>query len=367
MLRLFCGALTVWALVMGAGCGGGVGTAADADRAAVRGLDRSDAFVRERGGRGADTPGSDAVRGGIAAEVSPVGGGDGFLVNREDLSALLAEASGGQVLAEVVLGRLLEERARAAGIDVGEAELAREREIVLESIAPEARAGVGEDEAERLLRAVRERRGLGPERFEGLIRRQAMLRALVADEVVVGDRQVRLAWELRYGLRAEVRLITTATREAMADAVGRVRAGEGFSVVARSASTDASAVSGGFIDPISGVDSAVPEGVRREAMRLVERAREAGVRGGSVAGSLGLEDRLSGVIRLETGFGVLLLDGVVEPEGVPLAEAREELERLMVRRQERLLMERLARDLLDGVRIRPREAALRWSWSARER
>ena len=96
------------------------------------------------------------------------------VVTWDRLRPVLAELAGSQALEEVLLDAMLEDRARERGIAPDEAAIAREEETL--------RGYLDRDpaRADRLLSEVRARQGLGPARWRALLRRNAILRAMVA-------------------------------------------------------------------------------------------------------------------------------------------------------------------------------------------
>jgi hypothetical protein len=75
---------------------------------------------------------------------------------------------------------------------------------------------------------------------------------------------------------------------------------------------------------------------------------------------------LSPVVALERGYGLFLVEGVDPASGPGLEEARDEIARELRRRQERLLMDELARSLIDSARVTVFDPSLDWSWRAGE-
>src|SRR5690606_18565950 len=110
----------------------------------------------------------------------------GTSVSWERVQPLLAEAAGGFVLEEIALEMMLEAEMRQHGLSLTDAMLERERLLIREAMAADDAARTP-DEVQRLLDGVRRRRGLGEQRYEALVRRSAMLRALVQDRVSVDE------------------------------------------------------------------------------------------------------------------------------------------------------------------------------------
>lgn len=263
------------------------------------------------------------------------------------LRPALAEAAGGIVLEEAVLDRLLAREAERVGVAITPADINRERGLVLESFVQGGLAST-RDEASRLLASIRRARGLGESRYAALLRRNAILRALVAPRVAVTPDAVDQAFMYRFGERYRARLIVVPSLAAATEAVRRLERGEDFSALAAEASIDASAARGGVLEPISPADPAYPVAVR-SALRALSP-------GG-----------ISAPIAVDQGYAVLRLDAVLPAFSPPpdRAEAEPMLEREVRLQQERLLMNQLARSLLDSARLTVLDRALDDAWRAR--
>lgn len=304
------------------------------DQRVTRGLDRTDASLARQE--------PVATR---RVEDRPAVLIDGAALAWDDIRPALAEAAGATVISELVLDRALARECAANGIRVSEADLERERGLLDQGLEAEARGG---SSGEGALSRVLARRGLGPARFAALLRRNAMMRALVAPQVVLSPSAVEQAYRLRFGEQRRVRLIITRTLAEAEAAAARVRAGESFAAVAAEASTDPSADRGGWIDPVSAEDESYPLALRRAAMETPEAG-------------------LSAPFLLEGGAGLLRTEAVIparEPAG-GFESVRAELERDVRTRQERLLMNSLARRLLAAAQVNVLDPALAWSWDRR--
>ncbi|MEM1424282.1 MAG: peptidylprolyl isomerase, partial [Planctomycetota bacterium] len=306
-------------VVLLAGCaGGGTGGGEDTEFGfATRGLRESDRRVESDDGR--------------AGRVALYVNGNG--VAWDDVHARMAERAGGAVLREVVLETLLEERCRATGIAITEGDLARERGLLLGTLRDD---GVDLDRGseETLLAELLRRRNLGERGFRALLRRTAMSRALVAGDVALSESAIDRAHDLRYGTRYEARLIVTPTPALGAEAARRVRAGEDFEDVARELSTDPSSATGGRIPDVHPADLSWPAAVRRAVAETPE--------GG-----------LTSLVAVENGYALLRVVRAMTPDASGLSEAdrRAVAERDARLEAERLLMARLANDLLGSADV----------------
>ncbi len=302
----------------------------------VQGLDRAERYLAG-GGEIAENRPADLRTG--QSPQRPAAMIDGEPVTWDALRAPLAEAAGAEVLRETALESRLRKRMEREGLALTEAMIERERELFASAAAS---AGVSGEDAAAALERVRRERGLGPVRFAGLLRRSAMLRAIVAPRVNVNEASIAQAYALRHGERFRARVIVTPTAREAAAALARVRGGEDFSRIAAEVSTDASAARGGVIEPISPADPAYPK-----ALRDTLAAMKPG--------------EVSDPVVLEGGFALLVLDERLAASAPPLDSVRAEMERDARSRQERLLMEQLAREIEAGADIRPLDAGLRWS------
>lgn len=318
-------------LVGGAGCQSG-----SAGDPPFRGLDRSDAYAAETRGRSID-----------GAPATPPATVNGEPIEWAELHGPLAEAAGSAMLEEIALERLLAAEMAQRGRTVGEADIERERRLLMETLAVEGDSFA----TEQLVERVRERRGLGPQRFGAMLRRNAMLRALIADRVEVRPDQVELAWRVRHGERVRVRIIVTesereaqaARRDVLAGAPAELELR--FAAMAEERSTDASKARGGLVEAFSPEDPAYESSIRSAV---------SGLRPGEV----------SPIVAVRTGFALVYLDERVPADGVSLSSAAPDLREELRIRQERLLMDELAEQLLAEARITAFDAALRWSRDA---
>lgn len=258
-----------------------------------------------------------------------------------ELRPRVVESAGAMALDELVLERQLALACRRAGIAIQPDDVNAERERMLAALI-ETGAAADENDAARALRAIRSRRGLGTVRFESMLRRNAMLRALVRSEVQITDAALEQARELRYGPRYRVRVIVCDTPRDIAAAWDRVKEGESFALVAGEVSTDESAERGGLIGPISPADTAYPS-----ALRQVMASMPIGT--------------VSEPIVLDEGYAIVLVERRIEsprPPEDPLA-ARAQLERDVRMTQERILMDQLARRMMAEARVTVLDPTLR--------
>ena len=247
------------------------------------------------------------------------------VVTWDRLRPVLAELAGNEALQEALLDALLEDRARERGIAPDEAAIAREEETL--------RGYLDRDpaKADRLLGEVRARQGLGPVRWRALLRRNALLRAMVAADVTVQDEQVRAAHDAAHGARRRARVIAVPDLRAAQGVADRLAKGERFEDVAAEASTDPSAARGGLVNAMSRLDPAVPASVREALWALAAPGA------------------VSPPVLVGTGYLLVRFEGEDPADGVPLEQVRTEAERAVRLAQERARMDTLAQEMLRGV------------------
>ena len=255
-----------------------------------------------------------------------------------EIEPKLLEAVGGRIVKEYVLDVTLARTAARANIVINAADLERERAMLVTNLANDP------DRGERLLEELRRRQGLGPIRFEALLRRTALLRRLVAEDVVISDAARQGAHDLRHGPKRTTRIIAVEDLRTAADAQARLDAGSPFATVAIESSLDASAARGGLLAPISRLDPSWPAAFRRTVFEM-----EVGGRSDPIQ----VDGRIL-LVRVESETPAT---GVTFEAGKTVAEADA---RLAV---ERLLMDRLARRLTPEDQIDALDPSLRWSLS----
>ncbi len=296
-------------------------------------------------------PGATVIDVGINRIAEP--SGESRLVGDVDFASAV-EVAGAIALEEAALDALLSERLAARGVRWSDLDTAAERAIIVAQLAeasPSRNAVRGEsaaDRGERLLAQLRTARGLGNTRFEGMLRRNAALRLLVSDQVVLNESVIRQAYDLRYGERMPARIIVVDTVDEAAQIIDRLDAGEPFPEVAARFSTDQSASRGGLIEPVSAADPSYPQALRDAIGEL----RPGGY---------------STPIALDNGIAIVLREASPSPSAaVPtLEETRSALTHEARMRQERILMGELARELLENARVTIFDASLDKAWRAR--
>lgn len=269
-----------------------------------------------------------------------------------DLRLDLLEAQGAATLQDLVLGESLEREAKRRGVLVTDDDVEHERSLLLESMET---AGDSPDQAEDLLARVRSARGLGPARFGALLRRNALLRALVRNDIEVSDVDVQRAFEILHGPRYQVRVIMCATeldasriRRAILLAETPETRRTAFIEQAVAESLDLSSRRGGLIEQISASDPTYPDAFSQMLSRMPP-------------------GELSPIIALDNGAMLLWVEERLAPDGVAFETVEAQLRADVRTGRERLEMDRLARRLVVDADVSVVDASLSWAWERRSR
>jgi hypothetical protein len=282
---------------------------------------------------GAAAPAPTAAETGIAAVWQ------NHAVKWDALRPIAVELAGAAALQEAILDALIEDRARERAITVTDAQMNAEEATLLALLDKDP------DRAQRALEQVRARQGLGPVRWRALLRRNAMLRALVARDVQVLEPQVLATHDAAHGPKRKARIIAVPDLRTAQSVTERLAAGTPFEEIAARESTDVSAARGGLIAPISRLDPSFPVAVR-EALWAVKEP------GG-----------ISPPVLVGTGYVLLRWDGDVPGDGVALETVRAETERAVRITQERAQMDQLAQDLVRNAKPTIFDDSLADAWN----
>jgi hypothetical protein len=258
---------------------------------------------------------------------------DGRPVGWDVLTPLLAEAAGAEVSREVALDLILDGQLRARGIDPATIDAEGERRALLASIAAE----VPDAARPATVDAIRRARGLGERRMARLAWRTAALRTLIADQVTVGPDELRLAYELRAGPRTRGRIAVVPTAEAAAALRAEVR---GLPDTEARLAWLSGRAEWSVLGPISPADPTLAEPLR-VALR------------DTAIGDASL------VVPVTDGYAVVFIERRDRAADAPAFDAvRNDLQAELLRRKQRLAMDRLAEDLLARSDVRVLDAGL---------
>lgn len=287
----------------------------------------------------ADSSGTASRRGGEEPVIAYIQGQPVFA---SQLRASLMEAAGSEVFADMVIDRQVRRRLDGRGIKLSPAQIDAERAIMLEALHEDV------NQAQRLLNELRRRRGWGEVRFRQMLERNAGLRLLVDDQVQVHDSAVRQAFDVQYGPTFQARLIVVEGASLASRIVGEARSGRSFVDLVMEHSIDASRAQGGLLAPISPADAAYPQAIREVLMRL-----QPGEVGPPVA--------------IDNGLAILKLESKTEGRNVQFDDVQQRLQEQVRRQAQRVLMQQLARTLLEQADVVVLDGTLKTGWSEQRR
>jgi foldase protein PrsA len=245
-------------------------------------------------------------------------------VTWEEIRPALVEIAGATALRDAFLDDAIAQALAERSITIGQEVVDRERRLLAESLDPDPNL------AERLLGEIRNRQGLGPVRFEALLRRNAGLRALVQPDVRLTEDAIARQHEVMHGAKRVCRVIAVPSVAQAEEIRRQLEAGASFADLATQRSTDPSGSRGGLLPPVSRVDPTWPQPFRDALFALPIGAISAPT----------LVDRDYLIIRAEEERSA---------NGLTLASTRPAVEAALRQAQERVLMEELARRLLAEI------------------
>ncbi len=268
-------------------------------------------------------------------------------ITRAELFDRLAEQAGSTALTELALETQLSVELAERNLSVTQRDIEHERELLARSLSHQTH--LTDTQIEQILAKLRRQRGLGPQRFASLLRRNAMLRKLVGRDSHIDESDIELAYTIAHGPRVQIRLIVVAD-QATAASIRRTIANSPPAVrelvfinQAIAHSTDPSAKAGGLVEPFSPADPTYDAAIRK----VIEHAP---------AGSL------SPVVGLETGFAICYIRDRLPPDGVPLDAVHDQLTNALILGAQQRQMDQLAHQLLERAHVKPIDPSLRWSW-----
>lgn len=265
---------------------------------------------------------------------------DGQAVRWSQLQHLMAERSGGLILAEVILDRQVQKALTQRGMTITEEDTDREKRLMRQTLADDP------DEGARLLAELRADRGLGSQRFALWLRINAGLRKLIANEVIVPETAVREAYQQQYGPQTEVRIIVVQSLREAQDVLEGLAAGQSFIDLALAHSVDSSRTIGGLLPPISPSDRSMSKDLRDTAVAL----------------DVG---QISEPIALKSGYAILRCERKISGRSLRYEDVADQLRRQVRRRLERMLMERRTRAMLEAADVTVFDPELKNRWQRR--
>jgi parvulin-like peptidyl-prolyl isomerase len=246
---------------------------------------------------------------------------------------LMKRSHGLSAFQQMLAVELSRQAAEAKGIVLTEPQLeAAYREEVAEVAGAETKDRA---EAERILRAVLARRGVGLDEFRLSTYRNAYLRRLAEPMIEPGitEDALKVEFDRLYGPKVQVRHIQISDSGAVSKVLEALDSGEDFAELARRFSQNLDSVSdGGLLAPFSRLDASVPAEMREVAF--------------------GLEpDKVSGPIRVDGWTQILKMEKRLPAEAVEYDKVAGDIRRSLKDRLVRQKMQELLRNMLQSASI----------------
>ena len=271
---------------------------------------------------------------------------NGYPITQAKLQQDLGERVGKQALQDFVLDNRLKALLKDRQLMITQDDLDYEEQLMLGT----TQSSLPESSNYDMLVAIKQSRGLGPDRYPRFLRRNAMLRKHAEDTPPPTQTQYLLAEQIAFGAQYSIRIfvsesqLTTSTfRQQVLKASSESRRW----VLADVCSTDSihpSASRGGLINQLSSADPRYPR-VLTDAIELLE------------------QNQLSEVLATDAGFAFILLEQITPSEN-PTAEQIKSVREQLALRIQRLAMQRMADELLADADVVVMDRALHWSWKS---
>jgi len=253
---------------------------------------------------------------------------NGRPIRMSQLYDLLVRSQGLQTAHQLVADELVRQAAAEKDITVNDQEVNAESDRTLEELFGQIKQT---DQRERLLDQLLAQRGISYAQWRMIMRRNAMLRKLVAPQVTVSDEELAEEFGRQYGRKVRVRHIQTASLTAAQEAIQKLKAGADFAELARQISVNPSAANDGLL-PMIGADSRMVPPAIREAALAMKQVGE-----------------ITSPIQVETAFHILKLEEVIEPQNVDFSKVRDELAETVRNRRLRSEQQRLLQELIQSA------------------
>ena len=243
----------------------------------------------------------------------PVASVNGRGLSHDDFYDLLVKTHGRETLDEWVLLEVVRQEAQQRGVADTQALRDAELNRLLDDMAPDSSQINRQAMLDFLLRS----RGLTQGQLDIILKRRALLRQMVEQEVEIPPSSERTEFERLYGAKRSVRLIAAATLRDIERVQRELDDGGDFAELVRKHSEhQASLTSDGWIGPFSTNEPGVPEAIRTAAFDLQKPGRRS-----EPFQYLDSPDRLY--------WGIIQLEQQLEAEPVSFEDTRPEIRRFL--------------------------------------
>lgn len=268
-------------------------------------------------------------------------------ITRSQIESDLSERAGNQAFVDLILDRQLEDELKSRHLTLTQSDLANEETLfvrTIDAIDPSA-------PSYQLLENLKSVRGLGPDRYPRMIRRNAILRKLVSDQAIPSQFEFELATRIAFGPKYQVRLYVSENQRAASELIEQLDRSPPpsqrwiFADACAAQSIHPSASRGGLITDLSLDDPGYPQ-VLTSALSDTQPG-----------------DRTR-MLATDSGFVVALVESIspaVEPAQQQIQSIRDQL----ISRKQRIEMQRLADQLIASAQVTVMDRSLNWAWSNR--
>lgn len=272
-----------------------------------------------------------------AVEVPEIATVNGRAVERDEFYRVLYASAGMRVLRQLVGLELAKQMADAEGIRPTQADFDAEYKRVTDRMGPEKDAlgkVLTQEDRQRILKAVLERRGVSVEEFEIGIRHQAYLKAIVKRKIAISEEMIQEEFKRVYGPRRTIRIIAVADMKLGEGIYNRLVKGEDFAKLAEENSIDFnSAPIGGQLGEITKNDPRLPLIVTNTAYNL----------------KVG---KFSSPVKVNSQFWIIKVDQESTPKPITLDKVKDQLQQDLHDRLESEMIEKLETQLFKNAKIK---------------
>lgn len=271
----------------------------------------------------------------------------GVPITRAQIESDLFERAGTQALLDLILDRQLERELTLRQQELTQSDLANEESLFVRTIdAIDADAP-----SYQLLENLKSSRGLGPDRYQRMIRRNATLRKLIANQAIPTQSEIQLATRIAFGPKYQIRLFVSDFQRAASALIEQLDSSSKesqrwiFADACATQSIHPSASRGGLILDLSLDDPGYPQ-----VLTIALKDTQPGDR--------------TRVLATDSGFVVALVESI-SPALEPSQQQIQSIHDQLISRKQRLEMQRLADDLVASAQVTVMDRSLNWAWSNR--
>ncbi len=190
---------------------------------------------------------------------------NGKFIAQHELDDLVLRAYGRKVMDDMVLLEVVLQYAADKGIVLTDEMYADEFKRFLSEIAPDK----PESDQRAIFAFVLKKRGLTPELFDLILKKQAILRACIEVPAEVSEEELQDEYIRLYGQKRSVMLLSVSSARSIERAETELSLGKSFDNVVLEYSEDETSLrNGGFVSAFSLKDTHLPEALRNQAFNL---------------------------------------------------------------------------------------------------